>query len=217
MANTILIKRGQEENLPTLQVGELALTTDTHKVFVGTDQGNQPIVGDFNIDELTINKNSEGKTEAVGTKEKNKDSVKYDWIGTLEEYTQQLNSGKIKDTWVCFITDDVDEDIGETDIYSTTEIKTNKIWINGKPIYRKVFQCNIDIHKSGWKEVGTVEFEDIVSSSFICTTPSEPTRYRTNPVFANLSFYNNKCYAAGNDLFTSELILKTVIVEYTKT
>ena len=25
------------------------------------------------------------------------------------------------------------------DVYSTNEIKTNKFWINGKPIYRKVF------------------------------------------------------------------------------
>lgn len=29
---------------------------------------------------------------------------------------------------------------GTTDIYSTAETKTNKVWYNGKPIYRKVFK-----------------------------------------------------------------------------
>lgn len=28
------------------------------------------------------------------------------------------------------------------DTYSTTEVKTNKVWIDGKPIYRKVIQVN---------------------------------------------------------------------------
>lgn len=28
------------------------------------------------------------------------------------------------------------------DVYSTTEVKTNKTWIDGKPIYRKVVQFN---------------------------------------------------------------------------
>lgn len=35
-------------------------------------------------------------------------------------------------------------DIAYKDIYSTSEVKTNKTWINGKPIYRKVIQTNVD-------------------------------------------------------------------------
>ena len=27
------------------------------------------------------------------------------------------------------------------DVYSTNEVKTNKVWINGKPIYRKTINC----------------------------------------------------------------------------
>ena len=39
------------------------------------------------------------------------------------------------------IYDYVDEEIeGITEVYSTTETLTNKIWDNGKPIYRKVFR-----------------------------------------------------------------------------
>lgn len=31
-----------------------------------------------------------------------------------------------------------------SDVYSTSEVKTNKVWINGKPIYRKVIQTTVD-------------------------------------------------------------------------
>lgn len=30
------------------------------------------------------------------------------------------------------------------DVYSTTEIKTNKIWIDGKPIYKTVYQKTVN-------------------------------------------------------------------------
>lgn len=32
--------------------------------------------------------------------------------------------------------------IKDAEIYSTNEVKTNKIWIDGKPIYRKVLEFN---------------------------------------------------------------------------
>lgn len=41
----IKIKRGLQVNLPTLETGELALTTDTKKVYVGTSDGNKEIGG----------------------------------------------------------------------------------------------------------------------------------------------------------------------------
>ena len=33
----------------------------------------------------------------------------------------------------------------EKDIYSTSEVKTNKVWIDGKPIYRKVVSLTVSI------------------------------------------------------------------------
>lgn len=42
---TILIKRGHEANLPTLEEGEPAFTTDSFKVFVGSSAGNKEIGG----------------------------------------------------------------------------------------------------------------------------------------------------------------------------
>lgn len=47
MANTIKIKRGLKENLPTLQIGEPGYCTDTNELFIGTAEGNVLInVGD---------------------------------------------------------------------------------------------------------------------------------------------------------------------------
>ncbi len=35
------------------------------------------------------------------------------------------------------------QDIKDAEVYSTSEVKTNKIWIDGNPIYRKVLTGNI--------------------------------------------------------------------------
>lgn len=54
-----------------------------------------------------------------------------------------LNELLIKD-----LSDQVDtntsdiQDIKDAEIYSTNEVKTNQRWIDGKPIYRKVFYVN---------------------------------------------------------------------------
>ena len=38
--------------------------------------------------------------------EKNHGILHYDWIGTLEEYTDQKQGGTIDPNWICYITDD---------------------------------------------------------------------------------------------------------------
>lgn len=44
----------------------------------------------------------------------------------------------------------VDEKIAKDGVYSTTETKTNKVWIDGKPIYRKVVVTTSDIAGGGY-------------------------------------------------------------------
>lgn len=34
------------------------------------------------------------------------------------------------------------QNIKDAEVYSTSEVKTNKVWIDGKPIYRKAFYVN---------------------------------------------------------------------------
>ena len=46
MSNKLFIKRGLKANLPNLDTGELAFTTDEHKIYVGTGIGNKE-VSDF--------------------------------------------------------------------------------------------------------------------------------------------------------------------------
>lgn len=106
-----------------------------------------------------------------------------------------------------------------TNKYSTEETVVGE-WIDGKKIYRKVFNdVNILCASAGWKEVGTVNFDTIINSYFICNTTNETTRERPNcNAYCNLSFYNNKCYIAGTGNWSDNtLVLKTVVVEYTKT
>lgn len=47
MANIIKIKRGLSSNISnaTLEQGELAITTDTQDLYVGTDSGNKKVGG----------------------------------------------------------------------------------------------------------------------------------------------------------------------------
>ena len=59
------------------------------------------------VDNLTINKNGAGGSiQTVGQREKNKNAVTYDWIGTLSEYQTAVAGGNIPSTYTCYITDD---------------------------------------------------------------------------------------------------------------
>ena len=56
-------------------------------------------------DNATIHLNDSEKLEVIGSLTKD-GTIKYDWIGTKEEYEQGLTSGLITNTTTCFITDD---------------------------------------------------------------------------------------------------------------
>ena len=56
------------------------------------------------------------------------------FIGTQAEW-DALTTAQKKTYGIANITDD--ESGADTDVYSTSETKTNKVWIDGKPIYRK--------------------------------------------------------------------------------
>lgn len=56
MANKIQVKRGVEANIPILDVGEPAFTTDTKKLFIGTDTGNMELATKQQINNLDAEK-----------------------------------------------------------------------------------------------------------------------------------------------------------------
>lgn len=112
-----------------------------------------------------------------------------------------------------------DEADGGRDIYSTTETKTNKVWIDGKPIYRKVIEqtltsgVNTITHNLGierYVDVFLSKGNDLVSSSDM----QQIATYRGSDY--NMCPYNlskDKLYIAcvGWTGYT------VIILEYTKT
>ena len=60
-------------------------------------------------------------------------------------------------------------DIAYKDIYSTTETKTNKVWIDGKPIYRKVVYDTTPRSGGNYNiEHGIQNYDEIVSYKTLC-------------------------------------------------
>ena len=56
------------------------------------------------------------------------------------------------------------DDDGDTraDVYSTTETLTNKVWIDGKPIYRRVVSFpNMDVTPNDWSTISSLSMTDI--------------------------------------------------------
>lgn len=82
----------------------------------------------------------------------------------------------------------------EEDIYSTTETKTNKVWIDGKPIYRRVFNSNTAqtfTSRTSGITLGTIaNISEITNMQLFCSTGGS-TDYI-------LSYLNNMTLAANN-------------------
>ena len=63
------------------------------------------------------------------------------------------------------------------DIYSTDEVKTNKIWIDGKPIYRKAYTFNTITTLN----IGTSNIADIISSTCMIRQSNSGGHWRPLP------------------------------------
>ena len=61
----------------------------------------------------------------------NDEMLIYDISAGADNPTKKTTVGTIKN----YMADNI------KDVYSTDEVKTNKVWIDGKPIYRKVVDC----------------------------------------------------------------------------
>lgn len=107
--------------------------------------------------------------------------------------------------------------VSESLSYSTTEQKTGGYWIDGKPIYRKVFTgLNFGGGTTGtWNNTGVViaDIETIVEGVGLRLAPSTSV-HCVNGFFSygigsngNIQYYGNNTSAG----------LNTLIIEYTKT
>lgn len=108
---TIIIKQGGVEK------GRFT-TNQTSNGEINLERGGSLI----DIDNNTITENSSDELQAIGTVNKNTAAgatqYVYDWIGTAAEYAAQ-NIESAHPEWLCFITDDEDDD---TSIYTQSEV-----------------------------------------------------------------------------------------------
>lgn len=146
-------------------------------VFIGTSSEweSETSKTDYQIailtDQPTVNAvdNTDGSTTVVGEPNKR-------WTGSQNEWNNLTAAEKAKYEIVCF---NDDNGASGKDIYSTTETKTNKVWIDGKPIYRKVFtnipfpeeaditQDNTSVASQTTNVFPGNYISDIVSASFV--------------------------------------------------
>ena len=83
---------------------------DIEEVPTDFDETQWKQIGGRKFDEVTINANADGKLQAIGYIEKNKEEPEYNWTGTYAEWVDGRNNGTIPDEWICKITDDFVED-----------------------------------------------------------------------------------------------------------
>ena len=113
-------------------------------------------------------------------------------------------------------TSDID-DLVQAEVYSTSEVKTNKKWIDGKPIYRKVINTTLG-SDGNWNTIINGNIEEVINlfGSFNATGQRYviPRSYNGQSV----TFYcgdgalyemHNYAYANNRDAI--------IIIDYTKT
>lgn len=116
---------------------------------------------------------------------------------------------------------------GEKDIYSTEEVKTNKVWIDGKPIYRKVIKgvgTSLGLSWNGSVSSGTVPISADIDT--VCDFKwylSDDTLKYYYPIYITQQInsevrINNNGYVIVNinSPYNYAVFTYTFIFEYTK-
>lgn len=117
------------------------------------------------------------------------------------------------------------ESVTNPDSYSTSEVKTNMTWIDGKPIYRKVVQINsLPNNTETTYQTGIINGETIKYDGFLSLSESD-LGLQHMPYFSPYSSTGNVYYWVRKD--ATYIHIKTgtdrsssstyIIIEYTKT
>ena len=109
-------------------------------------------------------------------------------------------------------------------IYSTDEINTGKLWIDGKPIYRKIIDFGSlpnATSKSVAHNINNLGFVINVSGTVYHTTVITyypiPLQYKGNDSNYNVEIYVNNTNIVMNSNTDRSFYSAYVILEYTKT
>ena len=118
---------------------------------------------------------------------------------------------------------DDDEGAIPTDVYSTTETKTNKVWIDGKPIYRTVISLP---NGTGTQSTTRYTLSDYGITNVDTIYIASPSFYSFADKTFPFSFYDGNRFSAEVDKTKLDIILQNenicnskvvIILEYTKT
>ena len=133
------------------------------------------------------------------------------------------------------ITTDSDTDtyscnyVNKTNEYSLNEISTHKKWIDGKPIYRKVFTGNITDTTNSWVDLqkcNLVNVDNVVNISGIIKNTKTDGRVLPVSAYESTSYYCTFSYLGETDYlqcivngwtYTTFEFKYIVVIEYTKT
>lgn len=92
MATTIKIKRGLKQDLPSLEIGELAYCTDTNELFIGRDDGNsgtENVLINVDLDEYITNASFDTNNGEVTLTKSDNSTVVVDLDGRyLQSFTE---------------------------------------------------------------------------------------------------------------------------------
>jgi hypothetical protein len=140
--------------------------------------------------------------------------------GTTTEWGALTTEEKIKYGATAF----TDDEGGDIDAYSTNEVKTNKVWIDGKPIYRLVSVANRlldgnDVQVAGVFSRAIADTVDtLIKFTALGGRTAYPGQTESAPMTATFNAWqstsdNRNIYCnADNKIYST-----SVIVEYTKT
>ena len=113
-------------------------------------------------------------------------------------------------------------DLTNLKAYLTSEVNTGKIWIDGKPIYRKVYQFTTPSTENSWEAMGTTGINIDTVIDFYGTVLETGQKKYNSINFGEGSYYVHTAIYAGNNRDIN-MIQKgwsslpcIVIIEYTK-
>lgn len=138
---------------------------------------------------------------------------------TLQEYNERLEENNTSLANVLETINNLPEASGGSsiDVYSTEEVKTNKVWIDGRPIYRLVTETTVG-SKDGtlFKFTGNENVNEYISVK-VMETWGGMTRLPL-PTYASSSDYSIAFGTDGGIMIktTHSNRRKIIIVEYTK-
>lgn len=183
------------------------------------ERSSVPTIGSANINMVMI----DNASQLTYTTSSNGNYLVVNYFTTSESGTEQDMLNSISITVVPSINvleNNEYNEIYTKDIYSLNEVKTNKVWIDGKPIYRKIFEGTANIQQSGSSQPITnlpSDSETIINlygyfkwSSYLQTFPIVwgTSSCSLRVVGKSIQYYSNFGIGSGTYI---------IISEYTKT